>query len=656
MTNRSASTSTLGEVVHLAYRPDINGLRAVAVLAVLVFHAFPSLLTGGFVGVDVFFVISGFLITNIIVHNLANDSFSFTDFYVRRIRRIFPALLVVLLACLASGWFTLVAVEFAQLGKHIAAGAGFVSNLILWSESGYFDTDSSTKPLLHLWSLGIEEQFYLVWPLLLYLAWRKKFRLQTATLLILLASFVMNLLASGTDSAAAYYSPLGRFWELLIGALLAFRSGTATRPLCPLPYANVYAWLGFMMVVASMFIVDKGDAFPGWWAVPPVAGTALLIGAGSGAWLNRRVLSHRSLVWVGLISYPLYLWHWPLLSFAEIVAGTTPAPAYRALCLLIALLLAWLTYALIERPYRARSYSLWQPLMLCVCMACLAALGLNVMSRDGLSFRHEQLSANKPVHAKSAGFTSLGVGIQRGGSDQSCVALDKFTSKKLDSFCHLTGSMPITAVIGDSHANHLLYGLQSSANVRLQQALVIGAGGCHPITGQSPDCDARSHANLEMIQRFGSIQWVVLSANASWIEAQASTRYDALVEGYLRTALQLQQAGKTVVFVVDTPNFAESPAACAHNPLPIRNLFKSVNSQCETLPLAATLPRDWYRGFVSDLSKRNPGIRFVDAYGLFCNASTCQVLDDGTLIFKDSNHLTDYGSKLVAATLATALQ
>ncbi len=159
----------------------------------VLFHAFPGLIRGGFIGVDIFFVISGYLISTIIFENLDRGSFSFREFYVRRIKRIFPALIVVLLACFAFGWFALLADEFNQLGKHIAAGAGFVSNIVLWGEAGYFDNSAETKPLLHLWSLGIEEQFYIVWPLLLWFAWKRKFNLLTIAVLIAIISLALNI-------------------------------------------------------------------------------------------------------------------------------------------------------------------------------------------------------------------------------------------------------------------------------------------------------------------------------------------------------------------------------------------------------------------------------------------------------------------------------
>src|ERR1700722_12142973 len=206
----------------LGYRPDIDGLRAVAVLAVIGFHAFPAWIRGGFVGVDVFFVISGYLISTILLAGMEHGSFRFAQFYIRRIRRIFPSLIVVLLACMAAGWFLLFSFEYKALGKHVAGSAAFVSNFVLWNEAGYFDKAAATKPLLHIWSLGIEEQFYIVWPLLLYLVWKRKAATLALLVLLLAFSFTFNVMSS--DQAADFYSPLTRFWELMAGAVLAYLS------------------------------------------------------------------------------------------------------------------------------------------------------------------------------------------------------------------------------------------------------------------------------------------------------------------------------------------------------------------------------------------------------------------------------------------------
>jgi peptidoglycan/LPS O-acetylase OafA/YrhL len=206
---------------HPKYRPDVDGLRAIAVLSVVGFHAFPEWIRGGFIGVDIFFVISGFLISTIIFNSLHRSSFSFTEFYSRRITRIFPALILVLVFSFILGWHVLLADEFKQLGKQIAGGAAFISNFILWRESGYFDNTAETKPLLHLWSLGIEEQFYFVWPLLLWAAFKFRFNLMAMALSIAGISFLLNVLNITKDPVATFYLPQTRFWELMIGALLS---------------------------------------------------------------------------------------------------------------------------------------------------------------------------------------------------------------------------------------------------------------------------------------------------------------------------------------------------------------------------------------------------------------------------------------------------
>jgi peptidoglycan/LPS O-acetylase OafA/YrhL len=225
-----------------SYRPDIDGLRAFAVLSVIVFHGFPTWLPGGFVGVDVFFVISGYLISGHIFDSLEQGRFSLLGFYNKRIRRIFPALVTVLAACLVFGWFALLVDEYMMLGLHAASGAGFVSNLVLWTESGYFDTLAITKPLLHLWSLGIEEQFYIVWPLMAWALWALRVNLGVAVMLLAAASFALNTTYFQLDQAAAFYSPLTRFWELLAGTGLAIYERNRAAPLRPAVASA--AWAG----------------------------------------------------------------------------------------------------------------------------------------------------------------------------------------------------------------------------------------------------------------------------------------------------------------------------------------------------------------------------------------------------------------------------
>ena len=318
------------------YRPDVDGLRAVAVAAVVAYHAFPKHVSGGFVGVDVFFVISGFLITGIIYNALHNGKFEFSDFWARRVRRIFPSFLVVILAALAAGWFYLLHSEFEQLQKHVRYGLLFAANFRLNSELGYFDTASELKPLLHLWSLAIEEQFYLVWPLFLWALFRKKVNAFAATFVLAVLSYHSRKLWGHTQSEAFYF-PWTRFWELQVGALLAIWNhdyaakahSVAVRveqrlggsKWWALSLKNAAAFVGMAFILYAVFGFSKSTPFPGKHALYPVLGAALIIASGKKAWVNRFVLSLRPMCFIGLISFPLYLWHWPLLSFARIVLG-----------------------------------------------------------------------------------------------------------------------------------------------------------------------------------------------------------------------------------------------------------------------------------------------------------------------------------------------
>ncbi len=331
-----------------SYRPDIDGLRAVAVTAVVLFHACPAVLPGGFAGVDVFFVISGYLISGIIARELGDGRFRVAHFYRRRIRRIFPALATVLLATLAYGLVVLLPSERAQLGREVAAGAAMAANLLFWGQAGYFDPAAYAKPLLHLWSLGVEEQFYLVWPALLWLLLARTRRPVAGVALLTAASFVLNLALSAGQGVADFYSPLARLWELSAGALLAL-AGPPDRLRA---WAGLAAGAGLAAILAATLLFDETLPYPGWRALLPVCGTLLLIGAGP-ATLAGRLLACRVAVWVGLISYPLYLWHWPLLSFATIIRrGHPPKPLLAALLVAASVGLAALTWRFIERPLR----------------------------------------------------------------------------------------------------------------------------------------------------------------------------------------------------------------------------------------------------------------------------------------------------------------
>lgn len=319
------------------HRSDIDGLRALAVLLVVSFHAFPLWVPGGFIGVDVFFVISGYLITALILDSQAAGTFRLSDFYMRRARRILPSLCLVISATLILGWLFLFPAPYRKLGWEGISGALFFPNFLYWSEAGYFDGIGQSKPLLHLWSLGVEEQFYFVWPALLILLQRWRTRLTAILCLVSVASFVYSTIAVFHYPAAAFYSPASRLWELGAGGILACRPVKFRRPVAA-------SLVGLVLIILSAFGLNERSAFPGVLALPPVLGTALVIAGRS------PVLDLRPLVGLGLVSYPFYLWHWPLLSFANTLDFHTELA--KLVVVIVACALAWVTTHYVERPIR----------------------------------------------------------------------------------------------------------------------------------------------------------------------------------------------------------------------------------------------------------------------------------------------------------------
>jgi peptidoglycan/LPS O-acetylase OafA/YrhL len=469
-------------------------LRAFSVLSVIGFHAFPSWIEDGFVGVDIFFVIFGFLISTIILENLDRGGFSFAEFYRRRIKRIFPALLVVLSACLIVGWFELLEDEYSQLGKHIAASAGFVSNFLLWSESGYFDSAAETKPLLHLWSLGIEEQFYIVWPLMLWLAWKRNFNLLLLIAAIAAASFALNVWQVRTHTVVSFYSPLTRFWELLIGSALAYLSLFKPESLKQFPFRNsdLLSGCGVLLLGICFLLVTKDRAFPGWWALLPTVAAALIISAGTQAWVNRKVLSNPVLVWFGLISFPLYLWHWPLLAFLRIFEDR-PTPLIRLVAIIISIVLAWFTYKLIEKPIRFGMHSAKMAYALAAVLAIVGSAGywsLIEKGFPGYGPRIGELSSFAQYFENSLPaqnyFETTGIS-HKYRFDCDFYDLEKFKIGKstivpvstIDKSCYerAPGNEKAVFIWGDSHAQQLYFGLRRNLP-KSWDILIVASSGC----------------------------------------------------------------------------------------------------------------------------------------------------------------------------------
>ncbi len=667
-------------LAHPKYRADIDGLRAIAVLSVVGFHAFPELIEGGFIGVDIFFVISGFLISTILFESFERGSFSISEFYARRIKRIFPALLIVLISCFVFGWFALLANEFKQLGKHIAGGAGFISNFVFWNEAGYFDFDANDKPLLHLWSLGIEEQFYIVWPLLLMVALKKQYNLLAIILLIMSISFALNVKGIHPDAVATFYSPQTRFWELMCGALLArltlykhnVLSGIrnelncwVSKNLCKhTPKINscilddTQSALGLMLIVCGLYKITTDAPFPGILALLPTFGAALIISAGDQAWINRAVLSNRVLVWFGLISFPLYLWHWPLLSFLRMIESEPPSANLRIAVVALSILLAWLTYKFIERPFRFGKYDKENAIALVLIMIIVGSVGYNTYNSDGFGFRLNQTSANaKVIFANTAPPT-----INFDCKDY----ISELGKYEFDGGCRLSSKLaPEIIFIGDSHTAHFHSAIWKAFPDN--SVMMVVQSSCLPFSGDfflKDNCKRIHDAVLFFLKSNKSIKKIFLSGywnylmsggfgdrGYNWrsvrsLDPESVASFTKNGKFFLQSILETK---KDIIFMKDIPDLDFNVKSCYETrPLTLRYITRK---NC-TLNYANYKARTAaYDNVIDGLLKGYPQIKVIDPRPLFCDLDNCSHGDGSLPYYFNGDHLNWYGADMVIRNL-----
>ena len=664
----------LPQLTHPKYRADIDGLRAVAVLSVVGYHATPYWVSGGFIGVDVFFVISGFLISTIVFENLQRGSFSFIEFYSRRIRRIFPALIVVLAACLAFGWFALFDDEYKQLGKYIAGGAGFISNFILWGESGYFDETAASKPLLHLWSLGIEEQFYIIWPLLLWATFKKKLNWFAIIAAIAALSFTWNLYSAQNDVIADFYSPQTRFWELLIGSLLAGatlfkkdalaafeqnsvdwlrRVVSAPTPISSgLMLRNFVSTLGVLVIAASVALITNDKHYPGFWALLPTLGTAMLIAAGAQAWFNRKVLANRVFVWFGLISYPLYLWHWPLLSFTRIFENDLPKGIIRLEVVIISVVLAWLTYRLIERPIRFGKGTQRNTTILVALMIVVGSSGFCTYQLGGISTRTFARHGRELFGYRY--FYDFNVGGKDFWGSPNCFnTKDDFRSYEKNG-CEkiIFQNHEKVFLIGDSYSAFLSLGLRSYLNSKEINLFQYSTGYCIPfsVNDESGRC-AQIYRHIRQMVGIEKPEIIIIFANYLVYPSSSEYKEPVPFENFiLKKTDEYEKLGvKKIILLGQMPTWEPTlPKILLRNfvlkgkKIPKRT-YEGITK--ESLDWDIKLKEQKYPAIVSYISLRD----------FLCNISGCitTVGPDlkNDLIVWDAGHLTKSGADFITRNL-----
>ncbi|MGC2530153.1 MAG: acyltransferase family protein [Candidatus Acidiferrum sp.] len=624
----------------IKYRPDIDGLRAVAVLLVIAYHLGIHRFLGGFVGVDVFFVISGFLISSVILSELDESRFSLLSFYERRIRRIFPALAVLLLVTTVFAYKFLLPLELLDYSKSLLAATFSSSNFYFLSQAGYFDAPATMKPLLHTWSLAVEEQFYIFFPLFLMVS-RKFFSNKLRTFVVVAAalSFAVSAIGVFLNRAATFYLAPARAWELLLGTMLALDLFPAALGAV---WRNIASMTGVVLIFMAGVLFTPATPFPGAAALLPSVGAALIISAGkSGCSIVGRILSLRPIVFIGLISYSLYLWHWPLIVFQNadgfFIRGLSPKLTKLAL-ILASFVLATLSWKFIEQPFRNRR-KVSRPAIFR--SASLAAVALVVVGAITLS-AHGFPSRYPAAAVKVASFLN---NTDTKTDAQFRVGTCFLTSK--NSYDDFNPSIclrrdprrPNDLILGDSHAAQLWYGLSATfEDISFMQAT---ASGCKPTLDQSHSVEPKCSRLMEYILNDYLTHH---SVNALIIAA----RWDGNDVEPLRETLEwAQKRGIHVVLF--------GPIIQYDSALP-RLLALSIKSNDPAIP---TLHRvEYYKSLdleMSQLANSIPGVRYVSYFRMLCRQNSClEYADAGVPLQSDYGHLTGSGSLLVATRLRDA--
>jgi peptidoglycan/LPS O-acetylase OafA/YrhL len=668
------------------YRKEIDGLRAVAVLAVIFYHAKLGLFAGGFVGVDIFFVISGYLITNILLVELREGRFSIAGFYERRARRIIPALTLMLLVCIPFAWMLLLPRDMASFAASLAGIVFFSSNIVFWRESGYFAADADLKPLLHTWSLALEEQYYLFFPIFLLLLWRLgRKRILVILSMLLLLSLALAEWGSRAKPSATFFLLPTRGWELLVGGLVAiYLSEKPPRNNASWP-SEIAGFSGMIMIAIAIFAFDDSTPFPGLFALLPTVGAALVILFASVRGLTGRFLSSKPMVMIGLISYSAYLWHQPLFSFSRHWREQEPDAWAVVLLILLCFVLAYLSWRYVENPFRNRQcFSRGQIFsMSLIASATLGIFGVLGMTSDGFPGRYDArfvriLDASDDINPRRS--TCLN------GND---VVRDLSLSCVLGNPDRIVG-----ALLGDSHADAISFPLEQSllqADIGLR-SLTYQA--CPPVLGvyrvNRPDmkCEEINESVFRYIEANGDIRTVVLVARwTAFLEASRFDNQEGGVEGgeppvfdiveqaakmqnppasrrhliadrYRETIQKYQAAGKRVILIYPIPEAGfDVPKTMARRFLESKGQREQEQELSTSYAVFVARNQDTFAAL--DAIPSSQWLVRVKPSEILCNKyvnERCSASLDGVPLYYDDDHLSNSGAELVVPEIMEALQ
>jgi peptidoglycan/LPS O-acetylase OafA/YrhL len=652
------------------YRPDIDGLRAFAVVPVILFHA-QLTCPGGFIGVDVFFVISGYLITSIIERHLKLNRFSVIEFYHRRIRRIFPAMFVMIFVSFIAAFLFLTPVELKDFGRSLIAVSAFSANILFYRRSGYFDQSSEFNPLLHMWTLSVEEQFYILWPLLLSAfsaAAVSKWKIP-GILCIILGSLLLSEYWVNNNPNAAFYLLPSRAWELALGAALAVLPSLNILSRAPHIAAEAASLVGLFMLGAAITVYDAVTPFPGYAALLPCTGAALIIAAGERrSSVGGRMLSLRPLIWTGRISYSLYLWHWPILVFGRLILNHELDFPERISLVLLTFFVAWLSWRFVESPFRdaqqVRCKSrTWVTGGLATAVL-FVSIGTLLVLRDGFPTRSPDIVRWIAEMEKEAQAFQHSPCLARGGqlpNTEGCLlgALSPASSYSV-------------VLWGDSHAAHFAPALKEIGQRQGFTAREITKAGCPPVPGVSflptngmnAECPTFNDTALKTVVADKQVRVVVLASN-----------WDTLVEGHARVTLDnsrpslpdsrqlfilslrktldaLVDSGHQVILVGQVPLPKVNPISCIAR----ARFNKQEESSCATVSVRGRAETETrVAQALQTIVQGNPKIRIVFPYKRLCDNQKCAIVVNDRVLYMDDAHLSSDGARIASTDLETSI-
>lgn len=613
----------------MKYRPEIDGLRALAVIPVILFHAGFDIFKGGFVGVDIFFVISGYLITTILIEDIENNKFSIINFYERRARRILPALYFIMLVCVPFAWMWMLPSQMKDFSLSLITVSFFTSNFLFWRESGYFEALADQKPLLHTWSLAVEEQFYLLFPIFLMFVWRfGKNKVFWIIIFMTLTSLILSEWGWRNKPIANFYLAPTRAWEIFSGAIVAFiiqKKGIQKN--------NVLALIGLIAVVFSIFTFDESTPFPSLYAIVPIIGALLIVLFAEKTTITAKILRTKALVAVGLISYSAYLWHQPLFALARIKLDQKPSEILMVILSILSLALAVISWRYIEKPFRRKDKkSLSSQLVLVFSIS-----GILIFTIFGvLGYNNDRFNG---IVGGDVGhkFYHKYIDEKYNDCEPRQVANSALTWKGFLR-CKQSGEGEFDWVLlGDSHAEHLFLGLaQENPNINI----------AFYIFGAPP------YLNEEKFKEIFEVISTIQNPKTIFLTMHFVTRVEsekALVDGFASTIGYLQGLGHSVILLGDIPRYDVSPEECKYG-----ESLEQVIQKCSMTFSNFQQQTQIYESALRKLSS-SFGIHFLSVHQPLCNKERCNMILNEKILYRDNHHLNIPGSILIGKMLSNQL-